>query len=294
LASSYFGLGQAQKAIEILQRRLQQGPQEVFPVVSLGMALLANGDKTNAVEKFRQATSLDEKYPLAWLGLGKSLAAQNESQQAEQAYRRAFELAPSLIEARVNLADLLMKRGQLDEAAAVCSAALSDSPDMASVYLKLAEIDAKRHNYDQSLADCDKARQFAPYTHPSKVVLAVYCLGNGDPQTGLRLLHEAREESPNYPMIPLIEGQLASRDQRWDAAREYFASAAALPIPENWPDSHRQRFLVLLQSERFRLAQQLQDINLARDALAQWVKCDPANTRIRQEYEHLRASAAPQ
>jgi uncharacterized protein HemY len=107
------------------------------------------------------------------------------------------------------------------------------------------------------------------------------------------LLREALAESPQHPMPPLILGQLARRQQQGVAAREYFAAAASRPIPDNWPESHKQRFLVLLHSERFHLAQQLQDIELARDSLSQWLKCDPQNRQLRKMYDELPARPAP-
>ncbi len=160
----------------------------MFPVASLGMALLAVGDPARAEVQLRKAASMDDKYPLAWLGLAKSLAAQKKYDPAEEAFRKAGVLAPGMLEAHLTLADLLIRKGQLDEAAQVCIAALSDSPDTASIYMKLAEISAKQLKYDQSLEYC-KARETAPYTHPAKVLLAVFCNTNGD--TGPR-----REAAP--------------------------------------------------------------------------------------------------
>ena len=91
-------------------------------------------------------------------------------------------------------------------------------------------------------------------------------------------------------MPPLILAQLARQSQP-TLAREYLAAATALPLPENWPQSHKQRFLVLLHSERFQLAQKLRDAELAKDALVQWIKCDPANARLRQLLAELPATA---
>jgi tetratricopeptide (TPR) repeat protein len=292
LATAYVGLGEYQKAIEILNQRLKVVPLEVFPVVSMGMALLASGDNASAEKQLRLATTMDSQYPLAWFGLGKALAAEKQSEPASQAFRQAVTLAPGLSDAHLGLANLLVKQGHLDEAAQECTAALNDSPEMANVYLKLAEISAKRQNYEESLEYCKKARQAAPYTHPPKVLLAVFCIANGDPELALRMFREAQTEEPSYPVTPLMLGQLAMKQQDWDAARQYLTAAAALPIPANWPESHRKRFLILLHSERFRLAQQLQDINLARDALGQWVKSEPENTQLREKYEELRTTAA--
>jgi len=289
LATAYIFLEEPGKAIPILEKRLKTGPQAVFPVVSLGMALLASGEPVRAEEQFRHATVMDGKYSLAWFGLAKSLAAQKKNEPAEQMFRRAMELTPRGSDARLALADILIQRGKLDEAKDVSSAALDDSPDLANIYLKLAEISAKQQRYDESLGYCQEARRLAPYTHPAKVLLAVFCCTNGDRERGRKLLREACEESPDHPIPELILGQLARQEQQGEAAIAHFTRAASLPIPNNWPKSHQQRFRVLLQSERFQLAQLLQDIELARDSLAQWIKYEPENRQLRIMYEELRS-----
>jgi Flp pilus assembly protein TadD len=269
---------------------LKNGSTAVFPVVSLGMALLAAGDPVRAEAKLREAIALDDQYPLAWLGLGKSLIAQKKMEPAEAACRRALELAPGLLDARLNLADLLIKRGQLAEAEKVCSTNLSDSTEAAGLYLKLAEIKVKERHYDEALEQFKNAQRLAPYTHPPKVLLAVFCFQNGDGETARKLLREAHEELPNHPVPTLYLGQMARRQKQGEAARQYLEAAVSQPIPQPWPDSHRQRFLVLLHSERLQLAEQIQDINLARDALDRWIECEPQNEKLRQMQQRLRST----
>ncbi len=294
LATALIGLGNAGKAITILEQRIKSGPKAVYPLVGLGMALLANGDFVRSEAQLRQAIAMDGEYPLAWLGLGKVLAVQKKPEEAEQAYRKAMELAPSSLDTRLNLADILLRRGELEKARDICNAALSDSPDMANIYLKLAEISAKRKLYDESLAYCQKAQSLAPYTHPPKVLLAVFCCANGEQDRGLKLLQEARAEAPNHPVPALILGQLARQHQQGKAARDHFTAAAALQLPDNWPYSHKQRFFVLLHTERLQLAQQLNDVELARDALMQLLKLDPENRQLRKMYDELPNKTVPQ
>ncbi|MCY2974605.1 MAG: tetratricopeptide repeat protein [Planctomycetota bacterium] len=292
LATAYIFRGETDKAISILEQRLKSWPRAVFPVVSLGMALLASGDAERAEEQFRQATLTDGKYSLAWFGLAKALASQKKTERAEQMFRRAVELTPRGTDARLALADLLIQRGALDEAKEICSAALDDSPDMANVNLKLAEISAKQKRYDECLKYCQEARRLAPYTHPAKVLLAVFCFANGENEYGKKLLREAREESPDHPIPELMLGQLARQEQKSQEALEHFNLAAALLIPNNWPQSHQQRFRVLLQTERFQLAQQLQDIDLALDSLDIWRRYEPANLKLQEIYRNLKAEKA--
>jgi tetratricopeptide (TPR) repeat protein len=289
LATALIFSGEGDKAIPLLEQRLKNGPQAVFPVVSLGMAILATRDAVKAEEHFRKATEIDGEYSLAWSGLATALVVQKKLELAEQAFRRSVELTPSGSDARLALADLLIQRGALDEAKDLCSAARDDSPDMANINLKLAEISAKQKRYDESLKYCQEARRLAPYTHPPKVLLAVFYFGNGEHKRGQELLQEARNESPEHPMPDLFLGQLARQQQLGQEAKEHFARALSLPVPNNWPKSHQQRFRVLLHSERFQLAQLLQDIDLAYDALTQWLKEEPQNLQLQKMHKELTA-----
>jgi tetratricopeptide (TPR) repeat protein len=282
-----FSSGKPAEAVAVLEQRLKTNPPAIFPVASLGMCLLASGDHARAESELRRALAMDREYPLAWQGLGKCLAAQRILPQAEHAYRRALELAPALSDARLQLSNLLMQRGELDEAAAVCSQAVEDSPDAANVCLKMAEIRAKQKRYDESLEYNREARRRAPYTHPAKVLLAVNCFQNGDKDKARALLHEALSESPDHPVAALMLGQLARQERNWDDARRYYSLAVSKQEPDNWPDSHRRRYRILLHSERFQLAQQLQDIELARASLSEWLKSEPDNIQLKKMLDEL-------
>jgi Tfp pilus assembly protein PilF len=287
LAAYYTAQGQPQKAIPVLEARLKLGKREVFPVVSLGMALLAAGDAPRAEASLRDATALDPKYPLAWLGLARALAAEKKPDDAELCYRRAAELAPGMLDASLALADVLIAKARYADAEEACTAALAQSPDTAATYLKLAEIAARQLNYDASLNYCKKAREAAPYTHPPKVLVAVFANANADAARATKLLQEARAEEPTHPMAPLMLAQLAMQRQQWLDARDLLAAAASLPTPDCWPQSHRRRFEILLHSTRCQLAQQLQDLDMARDALTQWMKAEPENPRLKPMLDSL-------
>ncbi|MFL5329747.1 MAG: tetratricopeptide repeat protein [Gemmataceae bacterium] len=292
MASCYIGLGQIGKGIAILEERLKTGPKAVSPIVSLGMAQLLSGNFAKAEERQREAIAMDKDFPLAWFALGKALVMQKKP-GAEEAFRRAMELAPAYVDSYLNLADLLMQRGEFDQASELCRAALNRAPETSGIYLKLAEISAKRKDYVESLEYCKQAQRLAPYSHPPKVLLAVFCCANGDNDPGAALLREVRSELPSHPMPPLILGQLARREQQTMAAKGYLAAAASLPLPDNWPDSHKHRFQVLLQSERFQLAQQLQDADLARESLSQWMIYDPENHQLRKIFDELPVKKTP-
>lgn len=293
LAASYLALGKPQDAIRELDERLRLGPTEIHSLAILGMAHLAGGDSAVAEKLLRQSIGMDNAYPFSWLGLGKTLAAEQKFGEADEAFRRALELAPALTDAHLERATLLMKQGKLDEAAAACDAAIKSAPDQANALLKLAEIRTRQGRYDESLHLLEVAQQLAPYTHPPKVLLAAYCFQSGVNGRARELLTEAHAEQPKHPVPALFLGQLARQEKHLDDARSYFESAASLPTPTNWPASHRKRFLILLHSERLQLAEQLQDEPLARDALANWLRVEPENEKVRTLYKQFQPRPNP-
>jgi cytochrome c-type biogenesis protein CcmH/NrfG len=238
----------------------------------------------------REVLTKDQAYPLAWLGLGKALDTQADFQQAELSYRKAIEFAPALTDAHLALADNLAKQSKLKEAAAACDEALQLSPDAPNAHLQLAGIQARQHNYDACFRSLAAARRLAPYTHPSKVLLAVFYNQNGDAGKAKSLLREAHTDEPQHPIPELFLGQFALREKRLEDARHFLTAAATRPIPANWPESHKKRFLVLISAERFKLAQELRDESLARGAVEDWIKYDPDNRQLQEIYKSLHPS----
>jgi tetratricopeptide (TPR) repeat protein len=267
LALVWQGLGQPQNAIPIWEQRVADDPT-AFARVSLGAAMLANGQPQRAEPWFRQALVLDADHALAWNGLGQALAAQRQYTDALPALRRATELAPGLVEAYLRWIECLIATQRWTEADQVCAQAAQQCPEMPGVYLKWAEVAAHQRDWATSLRHCTQARQWAPHTHPPKVLLVVFCCAHGATDEGRRLLLEARAEEPFHPVAAQMLGQLACARHDWPTARTFLDEAAVLPLPANWPASHQRRFLHLLHTQRHQLGQQLHDADLIRDALA--------------------------
>jgi tetratricopeptide (TPR) repeat protein len=287
LAACNIAIGKPQEAIRLLEERIKLGGEPVYAMIALGSACLSSGDSARAEKLARDVLAKDPAYPLAWLGLGKALDAEKKFDEAERAYRTAVELAPALTEAHLSLADNLSKQEKLEAAAAACEEAIKLSPDTPASYLKLAGIFAREKRYDDSLRNFETAQRLAPYTHPPKVLLAVSYFQNGDVENAKKLLNEAHADASEHPVPELFLGQAAAREKRFDDARRYLTSAASRQLPLNWPESHKRRFVVLLNTERFKLAQQLNDETLARTAVDEWIKYDPENRQLQEIYNSL-------
>ena len=294
LAACYLGLGKPADAVRLLEERLKLGPTEVHSLVMLGMACSAAGDFDRAEQLAAPGARHGCRLSAGLVGFGQS------ARRAEKE-RRCGQCVPPRVGTCARARGRTSEPGQR----APCSkaiwtkpprpvkSAVENSPDDANYLLKLAEIRTREKRYDESLQLLANAQRLAPYTHPPKVLLAVYCFQSGETDRARKLLAEAHAEQPDHPVPALFLGQLARQEQQGDAAHRYLDAAASLPLPDNWPESHRKRFLILLHSERLQLAQQLQDEELARDALAKWIKCEPENEKLRELYKQLEQVTAP-
>lgn len=293
LASCYVAKKQPAEAIAVLNEHLEATISSPPSLVILAMAHFANGERVSAVERLRQALEQDPQYSLAWLGLGQVLAAGDEAVEAEQALRRALELSPSMTMAYLDLADLLVTQDRAEEAAAACEQAIAAAPGEVKPHLKLAEIRAAQGRFDESLAQFERAREIAPYTYAPKISLAVLRYQSGEEEAPRAMLAEVAEESPDDPVVHLYLGQIARRDEKRDDAKAELAKAASLATPNTWPESHRRQFLRLMHLERFQLAQELEDLDLARAAVAAWLEVEPGNEQLRELSDQLKEQAEP-
>jgi Flp pilus assembly protein TadD len=287
MAAVEVALGDPKEAISWLERSLTQTPASPDLQAKLGMALVLSRDFASAVEVLTKVTTTVEDDALAWLGLARGLDGLGKPKAAEAGYRRAIALSPGMVEAHLGLIDHLLRNRRSDDAAQACHHALSLNPNEPKLHLKQAEFLARKGTYPEALEHLTTAQQLAPYTHPPKVLLAVYCFQKGDATKAQELLQEAHQELPQHPVPELFLGQFALREQKRKEARQFLENAAQRELPRSWPRSHRERFLVLLHSERLKLAQELQDGELALSAVDSWLAVDPQNTGLKDLKQKL-------
>src|SRR5690348_17610388 len=108
-----------------------------------------------------------------------------------------------MTDAHVGMADSLAKQNKLAQAVTACEEAIKLSPDTANLYLKLAGFLAREHRYDGCLRNLEDAQRLAPYTHPPKVLLAVFYQQNGETEQAKKLLSEAHVDLPTHPVPEL-------------------------------------------------------------------------------------------
>jgi Flp pilus assembly protein TadD len=77
-----------------------------------GQGLFAQGQKEQAVERYRQSVEVDPTFAEAWNNLGPALCELGQRDDAVRAYRQVLLLAPGFADVHYNLADVLEELGR--------------------------------------------------------------------------------------------------------------------------------------------------------------------------------------
>lgn len=128
LADAYLRNGQLFQAEEACRTAIQLQPSFEEAYYLLGEAL-KDRDRPAALNAYRTALSIDNKYALAWQALGRELVASGEADEGADALGKAVDLDPEDVWSRIFLANGLWKVGRLEEANKQYLAAMALAPE---------------------------------------------------------------------------------------------------------------------------------------------------------------------
>jgi len=104
---------------------------------NLGVALLRQGRRGEAIGQYERALQLEPRYAAAHNYLGMALVQAGKVQEAIQHYERALRLEPDFVTAHNNLASALAQSGRLPQAVEHWEQALRINPDHAGAHYNL-------------------------------------------------------------------------------------------------------------------------------------------------------------
>jgi predicted O-linked N-acetylglucosamine transferase (SPINDLY family) len=137
-ALNYHQEGDLRAAAAIYRQLLQQRPDQVNALHSLGVLSAQTGDYAAAVDLIKQAIAVRPMNPDYHNDLGLALHALGQRGAAITAYQRAVQLSPSF-EALSNLGAALLEEQRSAEATSAFEQALVFKPDAANVQIKLGD-----------------------------------------------------------------------------------------------------------------------------------------------------------
>lgn len=173
LAYDYYQKDRLHEALQILNKILEEEPENTDALFYLGVVHHRFGNNDDAVANFRKIIEINPHDADVLNNLGIILQGKGQYDQAIIYYRKAVELKPQLCEAFYNLGTLLVIRNETDEAIACFRSALQLDPRLYQAYTALAVIFQKRGQHKEAIEHYTKALQFDPNNADIYVQLGV-------------------------------------------------------------------------------------------------------------------------
>ncbi|MEN6405077.1 MAG: tetratricopeptide repeat protein [Thermoguttaceae bacterium] len=218
------------------RRALACAPDNAFARNNLGLALLSQGRRDEAIGQFEAALKLSDRLAEAHCNLAIARAQQGQFDKAIAEYRAAIAADPNQFKALNNLGSLLAQRGQWDEAVACFQRAVAVRPDYAGAHRNLGLIFRQQRRYGDAVGPWREAVRLDP-TDPATVRQLVLLLAvcpdaavrNGAEavQVAQRAVERSRQRSPiALETLALALAAVGRSDEAAQAVEQAIALAA--------------------------------------------------------------------
>ncbi len=212
-----------------------QRPENPRAHYNLGLALLAEGRRDDAVRQFEHAIRLQPTHAFAHFQLGVLAMNDGASSLAVEHFTAALAADPHYVDARVNLGHVLARSGRAEEAITHYRAALAEQP-AADIRTSLAAVLTQLGRLDEAVPLLQQALESAPDLPEVHYQWARLCERAGAPKEAEAALHTALRLRPDFAAAALALGNLLGRQGRYAEAIKAFQEAL-----EATPADHQAR-----------------------------------------------------
>jgi tetratricopeptide (TPR) repeat protein len=145
--------GRYAEAADTWRALLDDVPDNVGWLSSVGFAELEDGNHTEAIGIMERVVALRPRFPGAHINLGTGLRRTGDAEGAEATFRRAIEIDPNFEPARINLASLLAVLGRLGDAADEYREAIRIDRGSAEAHFGLGSVLERQGRLDDAAAE---------------------------------------------------------------------------------------------------------------------------------------------
>jgi tetratricopeptide (TPR) repeat protein len=217
--------GDADGAIEVLQKAISEDPALAAARLNLGLALLRTGRATEAMTSLTKANELEPQNPDHWIALGDAQLATADPAGAHASYERAVAAAPDHSEARLRLGLALRRGGDIGGALDRLREAVELDPRNAAAWASYGNTLAGSGDLEAALEACTKSTELAPQRGEMWVGRAMVLAQKGDADAALAAARRAVALAPALPvaheaMVRILGGfgrdkELEDEQARW-------------------------------------------------------------------------------
>ncbi|MBI1206389.1 MAG: tetratricopeptide repeat protein [Azospirillum sp.] len=127
-----------------------------------GRILLAKGDSTQAIDKFKKSLELKPEFSPAWLNWGIALAEQKQYDQAVEKFQQALAANSNFAPAYSEWGAMLAEQGKHDEAIAKFQKAATADPAFDDVHARWGDLLVKLNRHQEAFVQYSQALALDP------------------------------------------------------------------------------------------------------------------------------------
>lgn len=157
LALAWHQQGDLQKSQRMLLSLLEEDPQNLSVLLTLGDLLAAEAQWSEAEKVYQLAQQLSPHDVKVYFGHAQLMGQQKKYAAAAQLWARASLLAPDSLEIRNNLGNVYIRLAQFKQARQIFEAILQQAPDYAVAHYNLACIEALQLDKEQAYRSLERA-----------------------------------------------------------------------------------------------------------------------------------------
>ena len=162
LGVTYYHLGAHERAVEYLNKSLQQDSQNADVFYDLGNVCQDQGNLDEALKAYQKALEIEPEHPDAHNNIGMVLHDLGQLDKAIPHYQKALELTPQSAMIHNNLALAYEENNESQKAIAHYGRAIQIDPNYADAHINVGNIFMKEENPDTAYAYYFKAVQLNP------------------------------------------------------------------------------------------------------------------------------------
>ncbi|MCS6974267.1 MAG: tetratricopeptide repeat protein [Cyclobacteriaceae bacterium] len=232
-----------------------------------GNAALEERNYAEAIRQFEAAVKLDSCYVDALNNWGTALHRQKYYAEAVELYSRALGCKPDYLPALLNRANSWFELHRFDRALQDATMVLQKRDTMAAYFL-IGLAQAKLGRYQQAVGAYKKVLQLDRENTDGLVNLAVAYYYLGEYDSASTILNKVILKQRDLPEAWNTFGMIASAQQKWTEALEYFNTALQFPDANPWYRNNRGYVYLMMN----RWDEAFSDINqsIAADPLNAW------------------------
>ncbi len=228
LATFYLKKGDAKQALLVAQEANAALPSDPLTLDLLGQVQLATGDATVAVATFTKLVAARPGVVEPLVRLAQALVAAKEYDRAVDKLREALTINPEFFEARREIVVIYAKSGRADQAMQEVKAVQQRRPDDARGYVLEADLLASEHKWREAEGALTAAQKRAPDDGNIAAKLHVVMTEAGNGAQADAAAEKWMRAHPKDTVVHAYLGDVALRKPDYKAAARHYQALVAL------------------------------------------------------------------